>query len=745
MNLNVGNLPENLLALTNRVYLSPLNLQTLAKTTKSPESLEYDPTTLKMLITIGPHIYTAAAHPQVPNNIVAMNGLHRRFSQLPLNSPVQVRSFVPPPNFALATLEMGVDLLAKRSATPGRPREIDTEELARALLIAYEGQVFEIGRTVAMEFNKVKLELCVKAVEQVDLGSGNAAGSTKIGQLLSPTDITFSRLNTTKLVSLTGDKVAGGGQVNNIFLKDFDFEKLGIGGLNQEFNEIFRRAFASRIWPQKIIKQLGINHVRGMLLFGPPGCGKTLIARQIGKVLNARPPKIVNGPEILNKFVGGSEEKIRELFAEAEKEQQEMGDASMLHIIILDEMDAICKTRGTARDSTGVSDSVVNQLLSKIDGVDSLNNILLIGMTNRKDMIDDALLRPGRLEVHVEIGLPDEKGRIQVINIHTKSMREHNRIAPDVIPKIPELAKKTKNFSGAEIEGLVKAATSFALTRCVDVKDLSKPPDEKNLALTFADFERALNDVEPKFGAKNTELKAMFRNGFVPYGDSFNSLVATMERLVEQVRTSDRTPLMSVLLQGPTSSGKTAIAAKISVSSGFPFIRTISADEMIGFSESSKCQTIYKVFADSYKSPLSIIFIDDLERIIDYVPIGPRFSNIVLQTLLVLLKKTPPDAGRKLLVIATTSVPHFLEDLGLVQTFSLTQQVSLLDEPAQIKEVLKLSAHMSEQDADAIAHAITKPIGIKHLLMVAEMAKQGSKSNEVDVNTFLECLHIVGY
>merc|ERR1711915_387934 len=86
-------------------------------------------------------------------------------------------------------------------------------------------------------------------------------------------------------------------------------------------------------------------------------------------------------------------------------------------------MDAICKQRGTVKDGTGVSDSVVNQLLSKIDGVDALNNILLIGMTNRKDLIDDALLRPGRLEVHVEISLPDEKGRKQVLNIHTKSMR----------------------------------------------------------------------------------------------------------------------------------------------------------------------------------------------------------------------------------------------------------------------------------------------------------------------------------
>jgi vesicle-fusing ATPase len=203
---------------------------------------------------------------------------------------------------------------------------------------------------------------------------------------------------------------------------------------------------------------------------------------------------------------------------------------------------------------------------------------------------------------------------------------------------------------------------------------------------------------------------------------------------------------MSVLLQGPQNSGKTAVAAKVAVDSGFPFVRMISADEMIGYSDTSKSQTIHKAFLDSYKSPLSLIFIDDIERIIEYVPIGPRFSNTVLQTLLVLLKKVPPDEGRRLLVIGTTSCPHLLEDLGLTQAFSLTQSVPLLDEPSQITEVLRMAGHMNEQDAESIARAITKPIGIKHLLMVAEMARQGSDGDDtVDTNVFMECLHTVGF
>ena len=209
-----------------------------------------------------------------------------------------------------------------------------------------------------------------------------------------------------------------------------------------------------------------------MLLYGPPGTGKTLIARQIAKALNCNEPQVVNGPQIFDKFVGGSEKKIRDLFAPAEAEQNEKGDDSDLHIIIFDEIDAICRQRGSGGNSgTNVHESVVNQLLSKMDGVDSLNNILVIGMTNRIDMIDEAMLRPGRLELHLEIGLPAEDGRLQIFRIHTKKMKQNNLLYDDV--DLNELAAKTKNYTGAEIEAVCGSARSYALFGHEEQKDLA--------------------------------------------------------------------------------------------------------------------------------------------------------------------------------------------------------------------------------------------------------------------------------
>jgi len=321
-----------------------------------------------------------------------------------------------------------------------------------------------------------------------------------------------------------------------------------------------------------------------MLLYGPPGTGKTLIARQIAKALDCAEPKIVNGPQIFDKFVGGSEKKIRELFEPAEKDQEMHGADSNLHIIIFDEIDAICRARGSVGSSgTGVHESVVNQLLSKLDGVEALNNILVIGMTNRIDMIDEAMLRPGRLELHLEIGLPDEQGRLQIYDIHTRLMKKNGLLAKDV--DLKKLAQLSNNYTGAEIEAVCRSASSFALFKQEELDALAKEtPGKKGTKfeerlVTMADFLNALKEVKPAFGVDDKSLESSIRAGMLPYGQRFTKVQEICNDFVQSIRNaSSATPLLTVLLEGETGSGKTALAAKLALESKFPYVKMISPE-----------------------------------------------------------------------------------------------------------------------------------------------------------------------
>jgi len=555
------------------------------------------------------------------------------------------------------------------------------------------------------------LLLRIGTLEALHIASGEGSTVSR-GMVVTQTQLQLAKA-AGSAISLTGLEDA---QKTNLFKQDWSFEKMGIGGLDAEFSQIFRRAFASRIFPMSVLKKLGVKHVKGMLLYGPPGTGKTLIARQIGKMLNGKEPKVVNGPEILSKYVGQSEENIRKLFQEADAEYTERGDDSDLHIIILDEIDSICKARGSSKDGTGVHDTVVNQLLSKIDGVHALNNILVIGMTNRKDMIDEALLRPGRLEVQVEISLPDEHGRYQILSIHTASMREAEYLASDV--SLDMLAKHTKNFSGAEIEGLIKSAASFAFARQVQVDNV-KSVDIDALQVSKADFDRALEEVRPAFGVNSDDLQACLRGGMLNYGGALQPLLSSATDLLKQLKSSHHTSLLSILLEGESGSGKTALAAKLALESDFPFIKLLSPDNLIGQGEAYKVQHIARVFDDAHKSPLSLIVLDDLERLLEYVRIGPRFSNVVLQTLLTCIKRVPRTG--KLVVIATTSCADVLESFELLDAFNVSLHVPTLS----TKDSLSVLSELGVQNVvavESILKTVSSGLPIKKLLLVIEMS-----------------------
>ncbi|XP_036802265.1 vesicle-fusing ATPase isoform X2 [Oncorhynchus mykiss] len=621
--------------------------------------------------------------------------------------------------------------------------------MAAEFIQHFNSQAFSVGQQLVFSFCEKLFGLLIKDIEAMDpsILKGNAGSGKKhnidIGLLLGNSQVVFEKAESSSLTLIGKAKTRESRQ--SIINPDWNFERMGIGGLDKEFSDIFRRAFASRVFPPDIVEQMGCKHVKGILLFGPPGCGKTLMARQIGKMLNAREPKVVNGPEILNKYVGESEANIRKLFADAEDEQKRLGANSGLHIIIFDEIDAICKQRGSMAGSTGVHDTVVNQLLSKIDGVEQLNNILVIGMTNRPDLIDEALLRPGRLEVKMEIGLPDEKGRVQILNIHTAKMRQFNLLGSDV--DVSELAAETKNYSGAELEGLVRAAQSTAMNRHIKASATVEVDLEKavNLQVHRDDFLASLdNDIKPAFGTNSEDYASYIMNGIIKWGDPVTAVLDDGELLVQQTKNSDRTPLVSVLLEGPPNSGKTALAAKIAEESQFPFIKICSPDKMIGHSEIAKCQAIKKIFEDAYKSQLSCVVVDDIERLLDYVPIGPRFSNLVLQALLVLLKKPPPK-GRKLLIIGTTSRKDVLQEMEMLDAFSTTIHIPNISRGEQLVEALEMLGSFQEKERAAIAKAVKSQavwIGIKKLTMVIEMAVQ--MDPEYRVSKFLTLLREQG-
>lgn len=361
-------------------------------------------------------------------------------------------------------------------------------------------------------------------------------------------------------------------------------------------------------------------------------------------------------------------------------------------------------------------------------------------MTNRKDLIDEALLRPGRLEVQMEIGLPDEKGRVQILDIHTVKLKESNKLGDDV--SLEQLAAMTKNFSGAELEGVVRAANTTAMNRLIKVDGkVSIDRDAvDNLRVTQKDFLHAVtHDIHPKFGAGSDDADHFIANGIINYGDPIKDILSTATLLINQAKNGKMISPVTVLLQGVQGSGKTALAAQIAYKmSGFPCVKVCSPEKMIGYSESSKCQTIKQIFDDAGKSELSCIIVDDIERLLDYVPIGPRFSNVVLQALIVLLKKNL-KRGKRLLIIGTSSLNRNvlgMANLQLLPCFNNVIDVPTIHDVESMVTVLRETGHLTENQILEIQQEIAQrttelDISVKRLTSLVEMACEADEGSVV--------------
>lgn len=439
----------------------------------------------------------------------------------------------------------------------------------------------------------------------------------------------------------------------DLFRDDFNFEEIGIGGLNNELANILRRALSSRAIKPSIIEKLGIKHVKGIILYGPPGTGKTLIARNIGKLLTKEPPMIINGPEILNKFVGQSEENLRKMFQPARLDYDANGENAQLYIFIFDEIDAICKKRGRSGTQSTVTESLTNQLLTLMDGVQSLPNIFLIAMTNRIDLIDDALLRPGRIEIQVEIGLPDREGRIQIFRIHTDKMK-NNSMMGNI--NIMNLSERTENFSGAEIESVVKNASSFAIHELLtsDKKDIG----EDDVVIEMSHFDRALDEIKPAFGNKRVDVMNLIPSDFKFLTDNYKDIYT---KIMDHVRRNVR--FRTMLIHGNPKAGKTVLVSKIALDSTAKYIKMVRPIDVMRFDECQKSMYLTDIAMDSYISESSLIIFDDIEVLMNFVDLGYNlsFSNKLYQTMLTILKTTPEKKTNSLTIICTTASSKLVE------------------------------------------------------------------------------------
>jgi transitional endoplasmic reticulum ATPase len=389
------------------------------------------------------------------------------------------------------------------------------------------------------------------------------------------------------------------------------FEKTGggityedIGGLENEIQRVREMVELPMKHPQ-IFKKLGIEPPQGVLLHGPPGTGKTLLAKAVANETSASFFSIA-GPEIISKYYGESEQQLREIFEDASEEAPS--------IIFIDELDSIAPKR---EDVTGeVERRVVAQLLTMMDGLESRGQVIVIAATNRVDSVDPALRRPGRFDREIEIGVPNESGREEILQIHTRGMP----LSDDV--DLSRLADETHGFVGADIESLTKESAMKALRRYlpeIDLDEEAVPPSLiDRMIVKREDFSGALNEVEP-----SAMREVLVELPKVTWDD-----VGGLEEAQGQVKESIEWPLSSpekfdrmgidppagVMLYGPPGTGKTLMAKAVANETNANFI-SVRGPQLLSKWVGESEKAIRQTFRKARQVSPTVIFFDELDSL----------------------------------------------------------------------------------------------------------------------------------
>jgi len=377
-----------------------------------------------------------------------------------------------------------------------------------------------------------------------------------------------------------------------------------IGGLDEEIRKV-REMIELPLNHPELFSKLGIEPPKGVLLYGPPGTGKTLLAKAVANETNANFYSI-SGPEIMSKFYGESESRLREIFEEAEKNAPS--------IIFIDELDSIAPKR---EEVTGdVERRVVSQLLTLMDGLKSRGKVIVIAATNRPNAIDPALRRGGRFDREIEIGIPNQEGRRAIFQIHTRGMP----LAKDV--NLDELARVTHGFVGADIEALCKEAAMIALRRILPEIDLEAEtiPAEvlDKIQVTREDFENALRDIEP------SALREVFVEVPNVTWEDIGGLEEVKKQLVEAVewplkypnlfRHMKANPPKGILLYGPPGTGKTLLAKAVAHESEANFI-SVKGPEFLSKWVGESEKAVRETFRKARQAAPCIVFFDEIDSI----------------------------------------------------------------------------------------------------------------------------------